>query len=60
MAKSNTEKITKEILEGLSEILVIVTTMMQKVGVKIPKIDRGGQAIQFSESQPSSKVTLRA
>jgi hypothetical protein len=37
-----------------------VTTMMQKVGVKIPKIDRRGQAIQFSESRPSSKVTLRA
>jgi hypothetical protein len=30
------------------------------VGVKIPKIDRGGQAIQFLESRPSSKVTLRA
>jgi hypothetical protein len=27
------------------KILVTVTTMMQKVGVKIPKIDRGGQAI---------------
>jgi hypothetical protein len=30
------------------------------VEAKIPKIDPGGQAIQFSESRPSSKVTLRA
>jgi hypothetical protein len=60
MAKSNTEKITKEILEGLSEDTGDSDNYDAESGVKIPKIDRGGQAIQFSESRPSSKVTLRA
>ena len=60
MAKSNTEKITKEILEGLSEDTDDSDNYDAESGVKIPKIDHGGQAIQFSESRPSSKVTLRA
>jgi hypothetical protein len=60
MAKSNTEKITKEILEGLSEdILVTVTVMMQKVEEKIPRIDPGDQVMQFSENRPSRKVTSK-
>jgi hypothetical protein len=60
MAKSNIEKITKEILEGMSEDTGDSDNYDAEIGVKIPKIDRGGQAIQSSESQPSSKVTLRA
>jgi hypothetical protein len=61
MAKSNIEKITREILEGLSEDTSDSDNYdAESGGVKIPKTDRGGQAIQFSESQLSSKVTLRA
>jgi hypothetical protein len=60
MAKTNTEKITKEILEGLSEkILVTVKAMMWKVGAQILRIGPGGQVIQFSENRPSNKVILR-
>jgi hypothetical protein len=59
MAKTNTEKITKEILEALLKILVTVIVMILKAGVKILRIDPGGQVIRFSENRPSSKVTLR-
>ena len=58
IAKTNTEKITREILEGLSEDTVIVTTMMWKVAVKIPKIDLGDQAMQFLENQALNKAIL--
>jgi hypothetical protein len=49
MAKSNTEKITKEILEGLSE----------DTGDS-DSYDTGGQVIRFLENRPSNKITLRA
>jgi hypothetical protein len=52
MAKTNTEKITKE-------ILVTVIAMMWKVGAKILRIGPGGQAIQSLENRPSNKVILR-
>jgi hypothetical protein len=62
MTKTNTEKITKEILEGLSEdtgILVTAIAMMWKVGMNILRIGPGGQVIQSSENQPSNRVILR-
>jgi hypothetical protein len=59
MAKTNTDKFTKEILEDLSEILVTAIAMMWKVGMKILRIGRGGQAIQSSENRPSNRVILR-
>jgi hypothetical protein len=54
MAKTNTEKITKEILEGLT-----VISMMWKVGTKILRIGPGGQVIQSSENRPSNRVILK-
>jgi hypothetical protein len=59
IAKTNTEKITRKILEGYLKILVKVIVMMQTVGVRIPKIDHGDQAIQSSENQLLGKVTLK-
>ena len=59
IAKTNTEKITREILEGLSEDTGEVIVMMQTAGVRIPKIDHGDQAIQSSENQLLGKVTLK-
>ena len=59
MAKTNTEKITKEILEGLSEDKVTAIAMMRKVGMKILRIGPGGQVIQSSENRPSNRVNLR-
>jgi hypothetical protein len=59
MAKTNTEKITKEILEGLSEDIVIAIAMMWKVGIKILKIGPTGQAMLSSESRPLNRVILR-
>jgi hypothetical protein len=53
MAKSNTKKITKE-------ILVTVIVMMLKVGVRILRTGPRGQVIRFSENRPSNKITLRA
>jgi hypothetical protein len=58
MAKSNTEKITKEILEGLSEDTVTVMIMMLKAGEKILRIGRGGQVIQFLGNQQLNRVIL--
>ena len=52
MAKTNTDKITKE-------ILVTVIVMMRKVGAKILRIGPGDQVIRFSVNRPSNKVTLR-
>ena len=57
MAKTNTEKITREILEGL-KILAITTVMMWKVVEKTPKIDPSDQAMQFSENQLLNRVIL--
>jgi hypothetical protein len=59
MAKTNTEKITKEILEGLSEDTVTAIAMMWKVGMKILKIGPGDQAMLSSENQPLNRVILR-
>jgi hypothetical protein len=58
MAKTNTEKITKEILEDFPKILMRVIAMTWKVGMKTLRIDRGAQAILSSENQLSSKVML--
>jgi hypothetical protein len=58
IAKTNTEKITKEILEGLSEILVIVTAMMWRVEAKTLKIGPGSQVMQSLENQQSNRVIL--
>jgi hypothetical protein len=51
IAKTNTEKITREILEGLSEDTGEATVMTWKVAGKTPKIDPGDQVMQFSENQ---------
>jgi hypothetical protein len=59
MAKTNTEKITKEILEGLSEDTGDSDSYDAESGMKILRIGRGDQVIQFSESRPSNKVILR-
>ena len=58
ISKTNTEKITREILKVYLKILVIVTVMMWKVAGKTPKIDHGDQATQFSENQLLSRVIL--
>jgi hypothetical protein len=59
MAKTNTEKITKEILEGLSEDKVTAIAMMRKVEINILRIGPGGQVIQSLENRPSNRVILR-
>ena len=58
IAKTNTEKITKEILEGLSEILMIVIAMMWRVEAKTLKIGPGDQVMQSSGNQLSNRVIL--
>jgi hypothetical protein len=58
MSKTNTEKITREILEGLSKILATVKVTMWIVVVKIPKIDPGDQAMQFFVSPVLRKIIL--
>jgi hypothetical protein len=58
IAKTNTEKITKEILEGLSEILMIVIVMMWRVEAKTLKIGPGDQVMQSSGNQLSNRVIL--
>jgi hypothetical protein len=58
IAKTNTEKITREILEGLSEDTVTVIAMMWIVVVKIPKIDLGDQAMRFLGNQVLNKAIL--
>jgi hypothetical protein len=59
MAKTNTEKITKEILEGLSEDTSDSDNYDAESGAKILWIDPGDQVMQFSENRPSSKVTSK-
>jgi hypothetical protein len=56
MAKTNTEKITKEILEGLSKDTGDGDNYDVESGTKILRIGPGGQVIQSSENQPSNKV----
>jgi hypothetical protein len=57
MSKTNTEKITKEILESLSEDTGD-TVMMWIAVVKIPKIDLGDQAMRFLVNQVLKKIIL--
>jgi hypothetical protein len=59
MAKSNTEKITKEILEGLSEDTGDSDSYDAESGGEDLRIDPGDQVMQFSENRPSSKVTSK-
>jgi hypothetical protein len=59
IAKTNTEKILGRFWKAYLKILVKVIVMMQTVGVRIPKIDHGDQAIQSSENQLLGKVTLK-
>jgi hypothetical protein len=58
IAKTNTEKITKEILEGLSEDTDDSDSYDVEVGAKIQKIGRGDQVTQSSENRLSGKVIL--
>jgi hypothetical protein len=59
MAKTNTEKITRETLEGLSEDTGESDSYDADSGVKILKIGHGDQAIQSSGNQLSGKITLK-
>ena len=52
MAKSNTEKITKEILEGLSEDTGDCDSYDAESGAKILRIGPGDQVMRFSENRP--------
>jgi hypothetical protein len=58
MEKTNTEKITNEILAGCLRILMIVITLMWKARMKMSKIGPGDQVIPSSESRPSNRVRL--
>ena len=59
MAKKIQRRLRRRYRKACLKILVIVIVMIWKVGAKILRIGRGGQVIQFSENQPSNKVTLR-
>jgi hypothetical protein len=58
MAKTNTEKITKEILEGLSEDTGDSDNYVLKAGEKILRIGPGGRVIQFLGNQQLNRVIL--
>jgi hypothetical protein len=58
ISKTNTEKITREILEGLSEDTGDSDSYDTESGGKTRKIDPSGQATQFLENQPLSKAIL--
>jgi hypothetical protein len=58
IARTNTEKITREILEGLSEDTGESDSYDVESGVKTPKIDRGDQVTQASENQVLNRVIL--
>jgi hypothetical protein len=58
ISKTNTEKITKEILEGLSEDTGDSDSYDVESGGKTRKIDPGAQAMQFFENQPLNKAIL--
>src|SRR6187455_2134699 len=58
IAKTNTEKITREILEGLSEDTSDSDSYDAESGGETRKIDPGGQAMQFLENQPLNKAIL--
>jgi hypothetical protein len=58
IAKTNTEKITKEILEGLSEDTDDNDSYDAKVGAKTSKIGPGDQVMQFLGNRLSDRVIL--
>jgi hypothetical protein len=58
ISKTNTEKITREILEGLSEDTSDSDSYDAESGGETRKIDPGGQAMQFLENQPLNKAIL--
>ena len=58
IARTNTEKITREILEGLSEDTGESDSYDVESGVKTPKIDRGDQVTQSLENPALNKVIL--
>jgi hypothetical protein len=59
MAKTNTEKITKEILEGLSEDTGDSDSYDVESGDEDSEDRPCGQVIQSSENRPSNRVILR-
>jgi hypothetical protein len=59
ISKTNTEKITREILEGLSEYTGDSDSYdVESGGGEIRKIDPGAQVMQFLENQPLNKAIL--
>jgi hypothetical protein len=58
IAKTNTEKITRKTLEGLSEDTGDSDSYDVESGVKTPKIDRGDQVTQSSENRALNRVIL--
>jgi hypothetical protein len=58
IAKTNTDKITKEILEGLSEDTCDSDSYDVESGARTPKIDRGDQVTRSSGNQLLSRVIL--
>jgi hypothetical protein len=58
IAKTNTETITREILEGLSEDTGDSDSYDAESGVKTPKIDHGDQVIQFLVNQLLNRAIL--
>jgi hypothetical protein len=55
MENTNMEKITNEMLAGLSENSSDSESFDLKVEMKMPKINHGGRAMLFSESRPLNK-----
>ena len=58
MSKTNTEKITKEILEGLSEDTGDSDSYDVDSGGETPKIALGDQAMRFLVNQVLKKIIL--
>jgi hypothetical protein len=59
ISKTNTEKITREILEGLSEDTGDSDSYdVESGGGESRKIDPGAQVMQFLENQPLNKAIL--
>jgi hypothetical protein len=58
MEKTNTEKITNEMLAGLSEDSGDSESFDLKVEMKMPRIGPGSRVIPSSKNEPSSRVRL--
>jgi hypothetical protein len=58
MERTNVEKITNEILAGLSMIQAIVKASILRVRMRMSKIGRGDLATLFFGNPSSSKVRL--